>query len=303
MRNRSMLWLVLLATFALLAAACPQQQPRTTQSPTPEPERTFAADSYMAALKSKGKVVIGVKFDVPQMGLLNPATSKPEGFDVDIGNLIAEELDVPAEFVEALSANRIPFLLEDKVDLIISTMTITEERKQQIDFSIVYYLAGQRLLVAKDGDIKGVEDLNAQTKVCSAQGSTSERNIRTAAPTAPLELRPSYSECFSLLASTPPAIQAVTTDDVILLGFAKQEPDRFGLVGDRFSSEPYGVGIKKGRIGFKEFVDDVIGDAKKDGTWLRLYNKWVRPITEERGEPPPDDAKAAPPSPAASPTG
>jgi ABC-type amino acid transport substrate-binding protein len=255
----------------------------------------------MAALKSKGKIVIGVKFDIPQMGFLNPATSKPEGFEVDIGNLIAEELGVEAEFVEAISANRIPFLNEDKVDLILSTMTINDERKQQIDFSIVYYIAGQRLLVAKDSDIKDVGDLNAQTKVCSAQGSTSERNIRAAAPTAPLELRRIYSECMALLASTPPAIQAVTTDDVILLGFVKQEPDRFGLVGDPFSSEPYGVGIKKGRVGFKEFVDDVIGDAKQDGTWLRLYNKWVRPITGEAGKPPPDEATAEAPSPAASP--
>jgi ABC-type amino acid transport substrate-binding protein len=303
MRKRSLLWLILLAVFALLAAACPQQQPRTTQSPTPEPERTFAADSYMAVLKTKGKVVIGVKFDIPQFGLLNPATSKPEGFEIDLGNLIAEELGVPAEFVEAISANRIPFLLEDKVDLILSNMTINEERKQQIDFSIVYYIARQRLLVAKDSNIKNVDDLNAQTRVCSAQGSTSERNVRVAAPTAPLELRRLYSECFGLLQNNQ--VQAVSTDDVILLGFAKQEPERFGLVGDPFSSEPYGAGIKKGRVGFVDFVNDVIGDAKKDGTWLRYYNKWVRPISGEAGKPPPDEAAASAPSPspAASPTG
>lgn len=285
----------LLAVVALLLAACRQDEPQIETSPEVKP--TFVAGSYMADLVEKGKITIGVKYDVPQFGFLNPATSEPEGFDIDLGNLIAGELGVEAEFVEAISANRIPFLNEDKVDLIISTMTINEERKQQIDFSIVYYVAHQRLLVAKDSKIKSIEDVESQkASVCSVKGSTSEKNIRTAAPSASVALQDGYSQCFQLLQNKQ--TQAVTTDDVILVGLLKSDPANFKIVGgEAFSTEPYGMGIKKGRTGFKEFVDGVIGDAKKDGTWLRFYEKWVEAVSGESASPPPDDVAAAGPSP------
>lgn len=288
--------LALLSAIALLLAACQQDQPVVTEKPEAKP--SFAADTYMAELQKKGKITIGVKFDVPQFGFLNPATNKPEGFDVDLGNLIADKLGVEAEFVEAISANRIPFLNEDKVDLILSTMTINEERKQQIDFSIVYYAAQQKLLVKKDSKITSVDDLNSQKgSVCSAKGSTSEKNIRIAAPSANVVLQDGYSQCFQLLQNGQ--VDAVTTDDVILVGLQNNDPANFKITGDPFSKEPYGMGIKKGRVGFKEFVDGVIKEAKEDGTWLKLYNKWVKKVTGESATPPPDDVAAQGPTPKA----
>lgn len=288
---------VLLALMSLLLAACQQDTP-TIDTDEPEAAPSFDPGSYMAALQQKGKITIGVKFDVPQFGFLNPATSKPEGFDVDLGNLIAEKLGVDAEFVEAISANRIPFLNEDKVDLIISTMTINEERKTQIDFSIVYYVAHQRLLVAKDSPIKSIEDVESQkATVCSAKGSTSEKNIRAAAPNSNVVLQDGYAQCFQLLQNNQAA--AVSTDDVILVGLLKNDPDNFAIVGEAFSTEPYGIGIKKGRAGFKEFVDGVIKEAKEDGTWEEFYEKWVEAVTGESSSPPPDDVAAEAPSPKA----
>lgn len=285
----------------LLLAACggggeQAGTPRETAGADP----TFAAGSYMADLKAKGKIVIGVKFDVPQFGALNPATGKPEGFDVDLGNIIADRLGVEAEFVEAISRNRIPFLTQNKVDLVISTMTINEERKKEIDFSNVYYIAEQRLLVKKDGPIQEVEDLNSRrASVCSAKGSTSEANVRAVAPNARIDLQDGYSQCFQLLQNDQ--VQAVTTDNVILVGLLKNDPARFKIAGKPFSREPYGMGIAKGRVGFRDFVNDVLTDVKTDGTWVRLYNKWVKPVTGEDATPPPDTAEAEAPQGAVAP--
>jgi ABC-type amino acid transport substrate-binding protein len=293
----------LLLAFALLGSACGRDEnPALEGTPkgkaTAEARPSFPADSYMAEIQRKGKVVIGVKNDVPQFGLLNPATRQVEGFEIDMGRIIAERLGVEAEFVEAVSANRIPFLNEDKVDLVLSTMTVNEERKREVDFSVVYYLAGQTLLVKAGSPITGVRALNdMRGSVCSASGSTSEQNIRAAAPAANITLQPQYSQCFQLLQNDQ--VQAVTTDDVILLGFAKTDPERFKLVGGTFSKEPYAVGIKKGRAGFKEFVDQVIRDVKGDGTWVELYDKWIEPITGTDQQPPPDEAPAEAPSPPA----
>src|ERR671914_448209 len=95
---------VLLALMALVLAACQRETPTVDTTEEPMAKPTFGPDTYMAEIVKKGKVTIGVKFDIPQFGFLNPATSKPEGFDVDLGNLIAEKLGVEAEFVEAISA-------------------------------------------------------------------------------------------------------------------------------------------------------------------------------------------------------
>lgn len=288
---------VLFALMALLLAAC--QDTPTVDTDKPEAKPSFAPDSYMAEIVKKGKITIGVKFDVPQFGFMNLTTNKPEGFDIDLGNLIAEKLGVEAEFVEAISANRIPFLNEDKVDLIISTMTINEERKQQIDFSIVYYVAHQRLLVAKGSTIKSIEDVESQkASLCTVKGSSSEKNIRALAPSANVTLQDGYSQCFQLLQNKQ--TQVVSTDDVILVSLLKNDPDNFKIVGESFSTEPYGMGIKKGRVGFKEFVDGVIKETKEDGTWEEFHEKWVEAVTGESSSPPPDDVAAEAPSPKSS---
>ncbi|MDQ4149822.1 MAG: glutamate ABC transporter substrate-binding protein [Actinomycetota bacterium] len=299
MMNRRWSPIALMLVLFLLAAGCRAgENPAMEGAPGSKAAPAFPADSYMAEIQRRGSVRIGVKFDVPQFGLLNPATQQAEGFDIDVGNVIAERLGVRPEYIEAVSANRIPFLNEDKVDLIISTMTINEERRQQIDFSNVYYVAKQTLLVRSGSRVSDVRTLNdVRGNVCTASGSTSERNIRVAAPNANVILQPQYSHCFQLLQNGQ--VDAVTTDDVILLGFAKQDPATYKLVGEPFSQEPYGMGIKKGRAGFKEFVDGALRDIKQDGTWVRLYDKWVRPITGTSAQPPADDVPAVAPTPPA----
>ncbi len=273
---------VVLAAFVLLAAGCANDD---VAEPTDD-STEFDAGSFMAELADKGEIVVGVKFDVPQFGLRNPTNDKVEGFDADFGREIAKALGVEAKFVEAISKNRIPFILENKVDIVFSTMTINDERKKQIDFSEVYYVAAQSFLTRK-GEPMTVETA-AGKKVCTSKGSTSELNLPAVQPDVEMVLQDGYAECVQLLSNEQ--VDAVSTDDVILLQFLKQDPDAFEVSEETFSTEPYGAGIKKGHDEFVDFVNGVIGDMKEDGRWADLYKKWITPVTgEEAPEPPTGD--------------
>jgi ABC-type amino acid transport substrate-binding protein len=203
---------------------------------------------------------------------------------VDLGKVIAGELGVEPKFIEAISDNRIPFLQDGTADLILSTMTITREREREIDFSIPYYIARGRILVPKGSDIASIGDMGGN-RVCTALGSTYADTIKARAPTADLRLVDTYSECLELIQTD--AVDAVSTDDVILTGMIAQDPS-LELVGPEFTFEPYGAGIRQGDREFKEFVDGVIQRFKADGRWQENYDKWVGqhiPEAEQQGPP------------------
>src|ERR687895_240081 len=203
-------------------------------------------DTTMGRIQEAGEIKIGVKYDVPPFGFQNPQSGDIEGFDVDLGRAVAEKLGVEPNFVEAISDNRIPFLQDGTVDLVLSTMTINAERDQEIDFSEPYYIARGRILVPQDSDITGVDSL-AGKKVCTALGSTYE---------------------------------------VILTGMITQDDTLKLTEGEPLTTEPYGAGIKDGDTEFKEFVDGVIEEYKSGGGWAEAYEKWVGQYTGEQQEPP-----------------
>jgi glutamate transport system substrate-binding protein len=244
--------------------------------------KQFPADSTMGKIQERGEITIGVKFDVPPFGFKNPQTDEVEGFDVDMGRIVAEELGVEPKFVEAISDNRIPFLQQGEVDLILSTMTINQERDLEIEFSEPYYIARGRILVPQDSDIKGLQDLGGKG-VCTALGSTYEETIREKAPEADLRLVDTYSECLELLQNG--AIDAISTDDVILTGMIIQD-DTLEMVGDELTVEPYGAGIKEGDKEFQKFVSDTLEAAQEDGRWEDLYQEWVGQYTNQEAQPP-----------------
>jgi ABC-type amino acid transport substrate-binding protein len=279
-----LLALVALVLGALLVAGCgddDDEEDGGGAEPTAEVKQ-FPADTTLGKIQKAGEITIGVKFDVPPFGFKNPQTNEVEGFDVDMGTFIAEELGVEPKFIEAISDNRIPFLERGTVDLILSTMTINAERDMEIDFSEPYYIAQGRILVPKGSDIKGLEDLGGKG-VCTALGSTYEETIRTEAPDADLKLVDTYSECLELLQNE--AIDAISTDDVILTGMIIQD-DSLEMVGDRLTVEPYGVGIKEGDKQLKGFVDGVLKKAEEDGRWEDTYQKWVGRHLDKQQEPP-----------------
>jgi glutamate transport system substrate-binding protein len=251
---------------------------------TPQADvKKFEPGTPLGDIQQKGEIAIGVKFDVPPFGFKNPQTNDVEGFDVDLGRAVAERLGVKPKFIEAISDNRIPFLQDGTADLILSTMTINEERVGQIDFSDPYFIAKGRILVKKqNSEITGVDSL-AGNRVCTALGSTYEATIKDQAPDAKLKLVDSYSECLELLQNG--SVDAISTDDVILTGMIIQD-DSLKLVGEELTQEPYGAGIKKGNTELVDFVNETFEAYKTDGRYEKTFQKWVGQYTGQKPEPP-----------------
>lgn len=230
--------------------------------------------------KESNSIIWGVKNDTRLFGMMDVKTKEVKGFDIDIARGITEKIlgpDASAIFVEVTSKTRIPLLKNGNIDAIIATMTITEERKQQVNFSDVYFDAGQSLLVKKDSGIKGIEDLGAGTTVLAVKGSTSVDNIKKAAPETTVLEWENYAECFIALQSGQG--DAMTTDNAILLGMASQNPE-YQLAGGAFTQEPYGIAINKGQDNFLKEVNEALAEMHQDGTYDRIFDKWF-PETED----------------------
>jgi glutamate transport system substrate-binding protein len=290
MMNSRRLVLALLA-LTLAVAGCGGDDDDSA-GPTVANKPTFPAGSTMARVADAGTITIGTKYDQPGLGNINLETDKPEGFDVEIGKIIAAKLGIGADkikWVETVSANRESFISTGRVDLVIATYTINDERKQQVDFAGPYYVAGQDLLVKKDDDsIKGPDDL-AGKRVCAASGSTPIKNIRDNYPDAePVEFD-TYTECVDQLEAGQ--IDAVSTDDIILAGYASDPKfeGKFRVVGKTFSEEPYGIGLKKGEDAWRDFLNDTLEAAYKDGTWKKAFDSTLGKSGVEAPEPPPVD--------------
>jgi glutamate transport system substrate-binding protein len=283
-KGRLLLLLVALALGALVAAGCGDDDDDDGGGDGGQAAEVqqYPAASTLGRIQDRGEITIGVKYDVPPFGFKNPQSGEVEGFDVDLGRAIAEELGVQPKFVEAISDNRIPFLEQGTVDLILSTMTINQERDTEIDFSEPYYIARGRILVPGDSNIKGLRDL-AGNSVCTALGSTYEETIRERAPDADLQLVDTYSECLERLQNG--SIDAISTDDVILTGMIIQD-DSLKMVGDPLTTEPYGVGIKQGQTQMKRHVDGVLGRMEQDGRWAETYQQWVGRHLDREEQPP-----------------
>lgn len=261
---------------SLLAGACGGGNDGAEGTDTPDAtSHSFDSGSTMASIIERGKLVVGVKFDVPLFGLRDPVSRQLDGFDVALAREIAREMglsDAQIEFVEAVSADRIPLLDDDRVDIIVSTMTINAQRKEQVEFSRPYYVAGQSILVLKSTmNINGLGELTGK-KVCAAKDSTSEQNIAARAPQAELLPLLSYSACVAALKDG--RVDAVSTDDIILAGFAAAD-NTLKLVGGQFTSEPYGVAVKKGKTDMAAFISEVLGAMIADGRWDKLYNQYL----------------------------
>ena len=270
-----------LSLVALLGAACGDDAEEPGGGGETEVEE-FGSDTSLGKIQEKGEIVIGVKFDVPPFGFENPQSGEVEGFDVDMGNAIAERLGVEAKFIEAISDNRIPFLQDGTVDLILSTMTITTDRDADIDFSNPYFIAHGRTAVYEGSDITGPADLGKGTRTCTALGSTYETTIiPKVAPDTKIEAVDAYSDCVELLQNG--AVDAEITDNIILAG-QKAQDDKIQLVGEDLTTDPYGIGIPDGDTDMQDFVNDVLAEMIENGEWEAIYDKWVGSVTGEEPE-------------------
>ncbi|MED4691823.1 transporter substrate-binding domain-containing protein [Peribacillus frigoritolerans] len=232
-------------------------------------------EDVLAQVKEKDKIVFGVKNDTRLFGLKNPSTGEVEGFDIDIAKALAAEIlgdENKVEFKEVTSKTRMALLNNGDIDAIVATMTITEDRKKEVDFTDVYFDAGQSLLVKKGSDIKGIDSLKGK-KVLAVKGSTSSINIREKAPEAQVLEFENYSEALAALKSGQG--DALTTDDSILYGMADEDPS-YELVGGTFTEEPYGIAVKKGNAEFVEELNKALKSLKDSGKYDEIHDKWIK---------------------------
>jgi glutamate transport system substrate-binding protein len=270
---RKSLLAVTALTMVALAAACGTEE---TPSTTPEvPKPSFAAGTTMATLNAAQKITIGTKFDQPGFGNKG-LDGKPAGFDVEIGKIIASELGIPADKIEWIatpSAVREEVLEKGDANLVIATYTINDKRKERIDFAGPYYVAGQHIMVrSDDNSITGPDSFKAgDKKVCSVTGSTPAGNIKKFLKdeATQLVLFDVYPKCVEALKNKQ--VDAVTTDNVILLGYVANSSGAYKLTGTKFTDEPYGIGIKKGDKEFRSFVNDVLEKIYKDGRYAKAW--------------------------------
>jgi glutamate transport system substrate-binding protein len=238
-----------------------------------------SATSIVDKAKNDKKLTVGIKYDQPGLGLRN-ADGTFSGFDVEMAKIVAKALGVEESgltFKEAVSANREPFIEQGQVDMVVATYSITDKRKEKVSFAGPYFIAGQSLLVRSDTtDITGPESLNNNKKLCSVKGSTPAQKIKDQyAKDVQLQEFDNYSKCVEALLGKQ--VDAVTTDDIILAGFAAQSPGKLKLVGKTFSTEKYGIGLKKDDKAGRDAVNAAIEKSFTDGSWKAALEKTVGP--------------------------
>ncbi|MER8098993.1 glutamate ABC transporter substrate-binding protein [Kitasatospora sp. NPDC094016] len=295
-RSRTVLAAVLL--LAVLAAGCgkpgtpPPKGPQASALPSYQVRdaASITGSPTLDAARSRGHLVVGAKEDQPYLGEKNPATGVYSGFDIEIAKMVGAYLGFPPdriEFKTIASANRETALQNGQVDFYVGTYTINDNRKKLVGFAGPYFVAGQSLLVRRnDNTIHGPQDLDGK-KVCSAAGSTPYQRIQSQYPKAKLIGYDTYSACVDNLITGQ--VDAVTTDNAILLGYAAKVPDELKVVGPLFSQEPYGIGTPKNDTVLRLALDDALAQNEQNGNWKKAYDATLGLSGEPAPTPPPID--------------
>lgn len=246
----------------------------------------FAEGSRMAELADAGTINVGHKTDQPGVGFQGATDDVPKGFDIEIAKLLIADLCIdPASdkvnWEETISDNREPYLESGKVDVVLASYSITDDRQKVVGQAGPYMVTGQQLLVKSDSKIAGVDDIKGK-EVCSVTGSTSLETIK--AKGAKGVGADSYSECAEKVLDG--TYEAMTTDGTILAGLAAQNEGELQVVGDQFSTENIGVGYGKDHPEMCEWIDGVLEDAFADGSWAEAFKLTLGPSGVQTPEPP-----------------
>ncbi|MGF7120030.1 glutamate ABC transporter substrate-binding protein [Rhodococcus sp. AG1013] len=257
-----------------------------TASLRPFPAGEIPPSASLDAIRERGRLVVGLDTGSNLMSFRNPATGDIEGFDVDVAREIARDLlgsPDKVEFRILTSSEREQALKDSRVDIVARTMSITCDRRQRVDFSTVYYQAQQRILVMAGSPVTDVADL-AGKRVCAVAGTRSLERIVRAQPDATVVTVPTWSDCLVMLQQRQ--VDAISTDDTLLAGMSTQDP-YLRMVGPSLGPEPYGIGITKGNDDLVRFVNGTLERIRNDGTWERIYQRWLSGLGPSPGPPPP----------------
>ena len=253
---------------------------------TPPAPGMMPPGSFMARIEHRGYLIAGVDQNTLLFAYFNPLHRKIEGLEIDLLKQIADGIfgNKPGdlELKAITTSERIPDVQDGSVDLVADGMTITCARKRQVEFSTVYYNAGQKILVPSNSPVQSVADLGGKP-VCATIGSTSLDKLETLVPRPKPYPVPQRTDC--LVALQEGLVAAITSDDSILLGFKAQDPDT-KIVGPSFAPQPYGMAIAKIHPEFVRFVNGVLAELRADGAWRAIYTRWVGPFVRPIPAPP-----------------
>ncbi|MGW0664215.1 glutamate ABC transporter substrate-binding protein [Streptodolium elevatio] len=276
-----------IAALALLGAGCdgggaepkaqpPAPAPRSAPPPPVYPVRDgvdLTASPTWKAARDRGHLVVGAKDDQPGLGYLDPATLRRSGFDIEIARMVSAQLGLdPAriEFRTIASADRETAIVNGEVDMYVGTYSITDDRKRSVAFAGPYYVSGQSLLVRRDEPAITGKDTIAGKKVCSAKGSTAFNRLQREFPETLAVFYDDYSQCVENLLTG--LVDAVSTDEAILKGYAARSPDRLKVVGQPFTTENYGIGVPRDDAVFRTAVNEALRASTANGAWKAAYD-------------------------------
>lgn len=265
-------------TAAEKAAALESYEPEPTQ---PAPMQ-MPPGTTMKTIQDRGRLIAGVSADSLHLGSRNPISGKIEGFDIDMVKAVAKAIfgtDVGHLELRVISSpQRIPLLENNSVDIVARNMTINCERWKRIAFSAEYYRSGQKTLVQRDSTATSIKDLSGKT-ICAPAGSTSLDNLKKANPAIKPITADTDTGCLVLFQQGK--ADGISGDDTVLAGDAAQDPYARVIKDERFSEEPYGLGINKENVAFVRFVNGVLAQMKTPpapggvSPWMTSYNTWL----------------------------
>jgi polar amino acid transport system substrate-binding protein len=250
------------------SAACDR-----TASLRPFPTRA-QADEAVAKIRERGRLLVGLDVGSNLFSFRDPITGQISGFDVDIAGEVARDIfgsPTAVEYRILSSADRVAALQQNTVDIVVKTMTMTCERREEVGFSTAYFVAYQRILAARDSAIARPADLSGK-RVCVVRGTTSLERVQQITPPPTVVSVVTWGDC--LVALQQNEADAVSTDDAILAGLVSQDP-YLHIVGPSMAEEPYGIGINLNNTGLVRFVNGTLERIRTDGTWDTLYRRWL----------------------------
>jgi ABC-type amino acid transport substrate-binding protein len=228
-------------------------------------------------VKTRGKLITGVKVDFPPFGFLDK-NGVHKGFDIDIARALSKELfgnEDAVHFVSVTSENRIPFLTSGKIDVVAATLTITEERKKEVDLSIPYFVTAQMILVRADSKITKYQDLVGK-KVATIRGSTGDIAIEELVPDAE---RIKFEGNFEAVQALKERRVEAFVQDLGLLYALVQENRGLKLAGlQPFRPGRYGLGVRKGDQEWLDFINAALTKMRETGEYDKLLDKWFGPV-------------------------
>lgn len=276
MRNR-FLGLLMAGALAFTTAAAPAMA---------QGAPSFPAGSTMDAIQKRGKLIVGIKYDQPGIGLMNPSTGKIEGFDVEMARIVAKGLGLSPdaiEFKETVSKNRIPFITNGLVDVVIAFFGVSAKNKEAVGMAGPYFNAGTQALVRiEDIDkYKTVEDLKGK-KGCAATGSDTLK-IASKIGAEPVGFD-TYNECVQQLLTG--GVDAMLLTGVLLAGYKQKNEGKVEIVIEPFHAFPIAIGLKKEDAAFCAFLNETIRKSTDDGSWQAAFDGTIGKMGAQKVEPP-----------------